>query len=90
MAFGDGLTSFISYKFNYQIGHTHKTYSGSLGVFVIAIIISILFNKYYFLDFNFLKYVLIGIVAFFLEFIGSNGYDNLTLPIGLAIFSYFL
>ncbi len=90
MAIADGLAPFISFNLKFQIGDTKKTYSGTLGVFVLTIIIAVIFNKYYFLDFNFLKYLVLGISAAILELIGHNGYDNLTLPIGLALIAFVL
>ena len=53
MCLGDGLAPFIGVKLNLEIGNTKKTYSGSLGIFVIAILISIVFNSYYHLGYTF-------------------------------------
>ena len=86
MALGDGIAPFIGLKLNLEIGNTKKTYSGSLGIFLMAIIISVVFNNYYSLGFTGLNYLLIGLFASFLELFGFQ-YDNLTLPIGLAILS---
>lgn len=91
MTFGDGLAPFIGVKFNkYHIGKTSKTYSGSLFILITTIIISIIFNHYYFLGFSLLDYIIIGIIASILEFIGFKGTDNLSLPIGVAIISFLL
>ena len=90
MALGDGLAPFLGYKLKLEIGNTKKTYSGSLGVFVISILISIFFNMYFNLGYTFFKYFLIGLSSTILEFIGFKGYDNLTLPLGLALITYLL
>lgn len=91
MTFGDGLAPFIGVKFNkYHIGKTSKTYCGSLFILITTIIISIIFNHYYFLGFSLLDYIIIGITASILEFIGFKGTDNLSLPIGVAIISFLL
>ena len=89
MALGDGIAPFISFNFKFKIGNTKKTFTGSTGIFAIAIIISILFNKYFLLDFTFLNYILIGLSASILELIGGR-YDNLTLPLGLSLIAYLI
>lgn len=91
MTFGDGLAPFVGAKFNnHHIRNTSKTYSGSLFILITTIIIAMIFNYYYLLGFSLLDYVIIGVLASLLEFIGFKGIDNLSLPIGVAIISFLL
>ena len=88
MAIGDGLSPIISSKFKKRIGQTYKTYAGTIWIMLSALIIAILFNNYFNLNFTILKYIIIVISSGILEFVGNKGQDNLTLPILLAIIAY--
>lgn len=91
MTFGDGLAPFIGEKFNkYHIGKSSKTYSGSLFILMTSIIIAFIFSYVYVIGFSVLDYIIIGLSASILEFIGYKGTDNLSLPIGVAIISFLL
>ena len=90
LSLGDGLAPLFRYRFpNKKIGNTSKTYIGSFTVFIIAILISIIFNMIFILNYHFLDYLVLGLSASVLELIGDK-YDNLTLPIGLSLISYLL
>lgn len=90
MALGDGIAPFLGSKFpKNHIGATTKTYIGSFAIFLIAIILSLIFNNIYMLQFRLIDYIIIGLSASLLELIGDK-YDNLTLPIGLSLISYLL
>lgn len=91
MTFGDGLAPFIGEKFNkYHIGKSSKTCSGSFFILITSIIIAFIFSYVYLIDFSIIDYIIIGISASILEFIGYKGTDNLSLPIGVAIISFLL
>lgn len=85
MALGDGIAPIIASKFKSKVIYNNKTIFGTLTVFVISVIITIIFNLYFELDFNILNILLIGLSASILELIGTKGLDNLTLPLGLFI-----
>jgi len=85
MALGDGIAPIIANKFKSKIIYNNKTIFGTLTVFIISIIITIIFNYYFELSFDILKILLIGLSAAILELIGIKGLDNLTLPLGLFI-----
>lgn len=90
MTLGDGIAPFLGSKFpKNHIGATTKTYIGSFAIFLIAIILSLIFNNIYMLQFRLIDYIIIGLSASLLELIGDK-YDNLTLPIGLSLISYLL
>ena len=67
-----------------------KTWAGSFTVFVVSLIVVIVFNKIFGLNFQIIKILLIGLFSVVLELIGNKGLDNLTLPIGVALFSWIL
>ncbi len=90
MALGDGLAPFMNFNSKLEIGSTKKTYTGSACVFIIALIISILFNNYYSLNYTILNYITMASSACILEFTGFQGFDNLTLPIGLSLIAYLI
>ena len=85
MALGDGLAPIIAKKFKSIIIYNNKTIFGTLAVFIISLLVTILFNIYFKLDFHILKILLIALSTTLLELIGVKGLDNLFLPIGLFI-----
>ncbi len=90
MAIADGLAPFIGSKSLIKIGSTSKTYLGTIFIFLSTIIIAFSFNYAYSLGFTIPKYLIFGLSASILELIGSNGTDNLTLPLGLAMIASIL
>ncbi len=90
MALGDGIAPFMSFNFKLEIGNTKKTFTGSTGIFAVALIISIIFNNYYALNYTVINYITLAFSACILEFIGFYGFDNLTLPLGLALIAYLI
>ncbi|MDE5539425.1 MAG: hypothetical protein K2J20_02940 [Bacilli bacterium] len=88
MSLGDGLAPFIGSKFNrYQIGNTHKTFSGSLTIFLTCLLTSLIFNYFYTIGFSLIAYIVISTLATIFELLGGK-YDNLTLPLGTALISF--
>ena len=90
MALGDGIAPFLSFNYKLEIGHTKKTITGTLGVFILALIIASIFNNYFILNYNVINIFTIAISACILELIGFHGFDNLTLPLGLSLIAYLL
>ncbi len=91
MALADGLAPLIGAKFSTpKILKTNKTYSGSLTIFLITILIIYLFKSYYNLELSFLKIIIISISAVLLELIDYKGSDNLSLPLGTFLISVLL
>lgn len=91
LTLGDGLAPLIAKVFKSpNIFKTSKTYSGSLFIFISTIIIVGLFCYYFNIGYTIIDYLILGLSSVFLELIGNKGKDNLTLPLGLALLSYFL
>ena len=91
LALGDGLAPFIGRKWpKHKIGSSNKTYAGSLTVCLCTIFVITIFKLYYNLDLNFLKIILLGIVAIPLELFNKKGSDNITLPLGISLLSFIL
>ncbi|MCM1053343.1 MAG: hypothetical protein NC483_05165 [Ruminococcus sp.] len=91
MTISDGLAPIIASKLPTRtILKTNKTYSGSLFIFLSSLIVVLLFSNYYKLTYSLLSYITLGFSAVLLELIGNKGLDNLTLPLGISLLSYFL
>ncbi len=90
MALGDGIAPFLTFNFKLEIGNTKKTFTGTSGVFFLALGIAILFNSYYVLSYSVGNILTIALSACILELIGFHGLDNLTLPLGLSLIAYLL
>lgn len=90
MAFGDGLAPLVAGFLKSKVIHNNKTLAGTITVFIVSIIVTIVFNCIFSLDLNIIFILLIGGFSSVLELIGINGFDNLYLPIGVSVFSYIL
>lgn len=90
MTLSDGLAPFFGYLYPKKISHTSKTYLGSFSIFIITLIITLIFNNYFKLQFTLFKVIIISFLAMLLELFEYRGTDNLTLPLGIATISYFL
>ncbi len=90
MAFGDGFAPIVSHYIKSMKIYKDKTLVGSLTVFIISIIVVLIFNKIFSLNYEYFKIILIGIISLLLELIGRKGIDNLLLPLGVSIISYLL
>lgn len=91
MGYGDGFAAIIGKKVKskeYKIGNSKKTIAGSVTMFVISLIISIISFK--FLNINYFVYKAIGIsvLATVLEAVSIKGLDNITVPIVITILTY--
>lgn len=90
MGLGDGLAPIMSNLIKSRTIYKYKTLTGSLTVFVVSLIIGIVFNYIFDLNFQIYKIILIGIISVLLELVGRRGLDNLTLPLGVALISSLL
>ncbi len=88
MTFGDGLAPFAKNLFPKSIGSTSKTYGGSIFLFLIIVLLVFCFFQFYHIEFHLVYALFISLFGTVLEFLGENGYDNLTLPLGVAFLSY--
>ncbi len=92
LAYGDGLAAVFGSKYKSKLlsRKNNKSLIGSLVVLAVSLIISlILFNNYYFINtYTLCISIIISILSMFLEMVGSKGYDNLNLPLGVASYIY--
>lgn len=91
MAFADGLAPLISSNFKKNlILINKKTLIGTLTIFTISLIVVIINNIIFNIDYLLYEILIIGISAGILELIGKKGLDNLFLPIGISIIAFML
>ena len=90
MAFGDGLAPIVSKYINSKKIYSDKTIAGSLTVLLVSLMVIILFNMIFNLGYGLEYYIIIPFSSLFLELIGRQGTDNLTLPLGVALITYLL
>lgn len=92
LAYGDGLAAVFGTKYKSKLLSTknNKSLIGSLVVLIVSLLISLsLFNIYYDLNiYTIIVSVIISVFALLLEMVGSKGYDNLNLPLGVASYIY--
>jgi len=93
MGYGDGFAAVVGEKFSktkLNIGNTVKSIEGSLMVFFFGFAIA----GFVFASMGDawwgVKALLIGVVSTGLELCTKDGFDNLTLPIGVSLMSYLL
>jgi len=93
MGYGDGFAAVVGEKFGktkLNIGNTVKSIEGSLMVFFFGFAIA----GFVFASMGDawwgVKALLIGVVSTGLELCTKDGFDNLTLPIGVSLMSYLL
>ncbi len=90
MCLADGLAPLISKSCVHKIGKSYKTYGSQFVVLIITFLIAVFFNWHYNLEFNLISYLIISLSSSILEFIGTKGLDNITLPIGIALIASLL
>lgn len=88
MAIGDGLAPFIGKLSIDKIGKSDKTYAGFLTIFTCTFLIMLMFSNYYLLNYGFIKLWVLSLISSLLELFGGK-YDNLTLPLGIALITFF-
>lgn len=90
MALGDGLAPFGGRLSSVKIKNSKKTYLGTLTVAISCLILTLIFNSLYSLQYSIIEILIISLSASFLEFFDYKGTDNLTLPLGVSIIAYLL
>ena len=90
MAFADGLAPIIGKRItSKKILNTDKTLAGSITVFMVSIVVTIIFNSILKLDMTVFKIIIIGLYSSLVEIV-SYKYDNILLPLATSILAYFL
>jgi len=93
MSYGDGFASLIGTKFGkrkYNIFGGKKSIEGSISMFIITILVSLIALYYYGVEINVFVIVVISFVATLVEGITPKGLDNLTVSFSSALLYYVL
>lgn len=93
MGYGDGFAAIIGKKVKskeYKVGNTKKTIAGSITMFVISLIISIISFNLLNIDYFVLKAIGVSVLATILEAVSIKGLDNITVPIVITILTYII
>lgn len=88
MAFGDGFAPLIGKSIKSKKIYGDKTLAGTITVFLISIIVVIVFDKIFGINYKIYEIIIIGIWSGLLEILGKKGIDNLSLPLGIALISW--
>ena len=90
MALGDG---FAPYFGSIRLGNRklfgNRTLYGSLSVFVICFLVVLVMTAVFDLPLEFWEALVIAAAAVVFELVGVRGYDNLTLPLGVFLLTFF-
>ncbi len=93
MGYGDGFAAIIGTKYGkhkFKIFGNDKSIEGSLAMFLCSFLVSIVI-LYMFNPFNVLLYsFILALLSTVLELLSPFGLDNLTVPLGSAMFFYII
>lgn len=93
MGYGDGFAAVIGKRVKskeYKIGNNKKTIAGSIAMFVVSLIISIISFKILNIDYFVCKAIVVSVIATVLEAISVKGLDNITVPIVVTVLTYII
>jgi len=93
MSYGDGFASLIGTKFGkrkYNIFGDEKSIEGSISMFIITVLVSLVALYYYDVGINIFVVVAISFVATLVEGLTPKGLDNLTVSFSAALLYYAL
>lgn len=90
MAFGDGFAPLVAGYLKSRKIYNNKTLSGTLTVFIFSLIIVLIFNIYFKMNFGVIDIFIISLTSATLELIGIKGVDNLYLPLGVSLITFIL
>lgn len=91
MAYGDGFAAILGLRFGTHFWiFKRKTLAGCLTLFTFAFVISNSVLYWHFYHFKAIEALLISILAVIIEFNSDDGIDNITLPVGVGIYTYFI
>lgn len=92
MGYGDGFAAIIGRAINspkYKIRNTTKSLAGSLTMFIISLVISIVALYLLGAEYFIIKAIGISVIATVLEAISIIGLDNITVPIIVTLVTFF-
>jgi len=93
MGYGDGFAAVIGTKYgkhNFKIFGNRKSFEGSLAMFAFSFIVSSVILTIYNPVNVFLCSFILALLGTILELFSPLGLDNLTVPLGISIFYYFI
>ncbi len=92
MGYGDGFAAVVGQKVKskkFKIGKSTKSIAGSITMFLISLVLSLLVFYFAGTEMFILKAIGISALATIIEIISIKGLDNLTVPILVTILTYF-
>ena len=92
MAFGDGFAAIVGRFFeknNIKLIN-NKTLFGSLTSFILSLVVVVILNVVFNVNYSIFAIFIISISSSLLELISPKGTDNLTVPIVTAFIAYLL
>jgi len=93
MSYGDGFASLIGTKFGkrkYTIFRDVKSLEGSISMFIVEILVSLIALCYYGVEINIFVLVVVSFIATLVEGMTPKGLDNLTVSLSSALLYYIL
>lgn len=90
MTYADGYAAIIGKTFGKHRTINNKTVEGSLTVLVLSFIVAYAFLNIYQMNNPLFQAIVIALSASLIELISPNGYDNLTLPLGVSFMAFLL
>ena len=88
MALGDGFAPIIGKSIKSKKIYGDKTLAGTLTVIIISIIVLVVFDKIFGINYKIYEIIVISIWSGLLEVLSKKGLDNLSLPLGIALISW--
>jgi phytol kinase len=91
MGYGDGFAAVIGNKFGkhkFRLFSAQKSLEGCIAMFVLSFVSSAAILWYNNISYTFIIAIFIAAVSTLLEMFTPNGYDNLTVPLGVGLFAY--
>lgn len=93
MGYGDGFAAVIGKMIKskeYRIGNSKKSIAGSMTMFGISLIISMVIFKLLNFDYFVFKAIIVSIIATLLEAVSIKGLDNITVPVVVTVLTYLI
>lgn len=93
MGYGDGFAAIVGKRIDskvYCIGNSKKTIAGSVTMFVVSLIISIVTFGLLGMDYFVCKAVFVSVIATLLEAVSIKGLDNITVPVIVTALTYLI
>ena len=90
MALGDGFAPYFgSIRRGNRKLFGNRTLYGSISIFVICLLVVVIMTAIFHLPLTFPEMLTIAAAAVLFELVGVRGYDNLTLPLGVFLLTFF-